>query len=63
MGSEGSVPPSGGIPLVDAYGILGWLGHYCFLSWGNVRVHGVEGDFGFFDTLVVGIAPEPQAFR
>jgi hypothetical protein len=23
MGSEGSVPPSDGIPLVDAYGILG----------------------------------------
>jgi hypothetical protein len=35
VGSEGSVPPFDGIPLVDAYGILGWLGHYCFLSRGD----------------------------
>jgi hypothetical protein len=39
MGSEGSVLPSDGIPLVDAHGVLGmaWgcLGHYCFLPQGD----------------------------
>jgi hypothetical protein len=38
-GSEGSVLPSDGIPLVDVNGVLG-------MAWG-LRVHGVEGDFGF----------------
>jgi hypothetical protein len=56
MDTKGLVPPFDGIPLVDAYGILGnGLG----VSWalllglgrrgaqGDVRAYGVEGDFGF----------------
>jgi hypothetical protein len=62
MGSEGSVPPSDGIPLVDAYGIPG-------LAWGarepsglvaeGLIVQGSKAISVFRYTVMVGLAPEP----
>jgi hypothetical protein len=71
MGSEGSVLPSNGIPLVDARGVLGMAwgcpGHYCSgLAVEGLRVTrertGSKVILVFCHPSVVGLAPEPYAF-